>query len=369
VDNNRLKNISSLNSIRAITALIIVIYHAKFILWCGGNEYIAKIGLNHWLEYPLLALDLLSSNGEPIVVCFFILSGFVITHSFRKSNYAIIQFYAIRLIRIFIPFIFSIFLSIATLSLVHWLNPGIFENSIREYNSRLIVAWNNLNLISIIKSIFFIKNKEYIGLNFVYWSLLHEVIFYLIYPIYDRIKMKGRIALTIVLTGFYALFQNHLIYYQIFFLVGILIYDNFSKIDSKPIFSNRKLYILLLPVLYVIMTINFIMHWKIPADLTAAILSIFAFDFVISYKLKWSGIVNYFAEFSYTLYLVHLPILLLTYCLLALLTNQVVFYERYYYYTGVIIAVIGAKMLFFSEKFSLFLIKKLKENFKSNTNK
>jgi peptidoglycan/LPS O-acetylase OafA/YrhL len=369
VDNNRLKNISSLNSIRAITALIIVIYHSKFILWCGGNEYIAKIGLNHWLDYPLLALDLLSSNGEPIVVCFFILSGFVITHSFRKSNYSMIQFYAIRLIRIYIPFIFSIILSISILVLVHWLNPIIFENSIREYNSRLLVAWNNLNLISTIKTFFFIKNQEYIGLNFVYWSLLHEVIFYLIYPIYDRIKTKGRIALIIALTGFYTLFQNHLMYYQIFFLIGILIYDKFSEKDSKPIFNNRKLYILILPVLYLIMTINFIMHWKTGADITAAILSIFAFDFVISYKSKWSGIANYFAEFSYTLYLVHLPILLLTYCLLVLFTNQVVFYERYFYYSGVIIAVLGAKMLFFSEKFSLFLIKKLKENFKTKSTK
>ncbi|HWY36808.1 MAG TPA: hypothetical protein VNX68_19335, partial [Nitrosopumilaceae archaeon] len=54
-------NEKSLHSIRGIAALIIVIFHAKFVLWCGGNEYIKINELNSFFDYVIFSLDMLSS--------------------------------------------------------------------------------------------------------------------------------------------------------------------------------------------------------------------------------------------------------------------------------------------------------------------
>ena len=366
MNSNRLSNIASLNIIRALTSLIIVIYHSKFILWCGGKEYISKIGLCNWYDYPLFALDMLSSNGEPIVVCFFILSGVVISHSYRRSKYSILQFYTIRLTRIYIPFISSIVLSILTLIIVNKFQPEIFNNAIREYNTRLIVARDNLSINSLFNSLIFLKkNNEFIGLNFVYWSLLHEVLFYLLYPVYHLAKSKGRMLLIICLILIFALTNNQILYYQIYFLIGILIYDLFADTNKKPLYKKQYIYLISISICYLIMTITFIKHMKITADIFSTIMSLFAFDYVISYIKKPTPIINKLAEYSYTLYLNHLSILLLLYGIYHSLTNQFVFYERYFYYSGVIIALICCKMLFFSERFSLNVINKLKAYFNS----
>jgi peptidoglycan/LPS O-acetylase OafA/YrhL len=361
VQENKINNIASLNIIRAITSLIIVIYHAKFILWCGGKEYLSKIGLNHWFDYPIFALDMLSSNGEPIVVCFFILSGVVISHSYRKSKYAITTFYGIRLIRIYIPFISSILLSILALIAVHTWTPEIFQNGIREYNARLVVAWDELTISTAIKSLFYQKHNEFIGLNFVYWSLLHEVIFYLLYPLYHLIKTKGRIILLFGLILSFILTQNSIIYYQIYFLIGILIYDYFTHKNTSSLLKNKKLYLFIIGGSYLLMTYSFIHHWKISADIFSTILSIFAFDYVITFVKQTYKPIQKLAEFSYTLYLFHLPILLLTYSMFVLIFKEYVFYDRIFYYLGVIIAVFLCNFLFFTEKFSLFLIRGLKK--------
>lgn len=364
---NKIDNISSLNIIRAITALIVVIYHAKFILWCGGNAYIEQIGFQNWIDYPLFALDMLSSNGEPIVICFFILSGFVITHSFRKSSYSSIQFYIIRIVRIYIPFLNSIILAVIILFFTHYINPEIFEGQIREYNERLGTAWNELHFFSLIKSLILIKEKEYIGLNFVYWSLVHEIIFYLVYPIYNMIKLKGRTALFIALILFFIITKNHLIYNQLYFLIGIFIYDYFAiKKTSSALFKSKKINLLVICFLYILMTVSFIKGWKITADFFSAIMSLVAFDFVLTFISKPNNLIIKLSEYSYTLYLNHLPVLLLTYALISTFVNQAIFYERYYYYIGVLIAVIVCKYLFYAEHFSLYLIKKLKLKFSKN---
>lgn len=363
---NRLQNISSLNIIRALTALIVVVYHSKFILWCGGSVYLEKIGLNHWYDYPLFLMDLLSSNGEPIVVCFFILSGFVITHSYRKSSFSIFQFYSIRLVRIYIPFLAAILFSVLTLVLGHTYFKELFVENIREYNSRLIIAWENLNFESLLKTLIFQKNKEYIGLNFVYWSLLHEVIFYLVYPIYHYLKNKGRLFLFLVLLVMFTFTNNHLIYNQLYFLIGIFIYDLFDQNKTEFLPKNKFISISLIAFFYLLMTFSFIKHWKISADIFSALMSLFAFDFVLINIQKPNKYLMKLGDYSYTLYLNHLSILLLIYLLTFSLTNEFVNYNRFYYYFGTVISVVICRYLFFSEKISLKIIQNLKNKFKNN---
>ncbi len=366
---NKIENIASLNIIRAITSLIIVVYHAKFILWCGGSAFLNNIGLKSWLDYPLFALDMLSSNGEPIVVCFFILSGFVITHSYRKTNYSNFKFYLIRFSRIYIPFLNSILISILAIVFAFYVNPKLFNLNIREYNTRLVYAWNNLNMNSFFQSFFLTKDKEYIGLNFVYWSLLHEVVFYFIYPIYNVIKSKGRILLFMLMTILFLITKNSLIYYQIYFLIGIFIYDFFTlQKQNKTIVNSKFLNLLLIGIFYLLMTISFIKEWKITADIFSTLMSLFAFDYLLTHIKKPNKYLSQLSDFSYTLYLNHLAVLLILYAVFSKLLNKEIFFERQYYYLGVILSVYICKHLFYAEKLSLILIQKLKNTFSTSQN-
>lgn len=369
MQNYKIENIASLNIVRAVTAFIVVVYHAKFILWCGGNAFLSNEGFKNWFDYPLFALDMLSSNGEPIVVCFFILSGFVITHSFRKSNYSNFKFYLIRLTRIYIPFLNSILISILAIVLAYYVNPKIFNLNIREYNTRLVYAWNNLNVTSFFQSFFLTKEKEYIGLNFVYWSLLHEVVFYFIYPLYNVIKSKGRILLFLLMTIFFLMTKNSVIYYQLYFLIGIFIYDFFTlQKENKTIVNSKLLNLLLIAVFYLLMTISFIKEWKITADIFSTLMSFFAFDYLLTHIQKPNKVFSKLSDFSYTLYLNHLAVLLVLYAVFSKIINKEIFFERYYYYIGVILAVFACKYLFYAEKLSLTIIQRLKITFSKSQN-
>ena len=110
------KNTRSLHIIRGIAALVVVIYHSKFILWSGGELWLKNIGFRNFSDYLLLAIDMLSSSGAQCVLVFFVLSGFVIYQSFQNSDKDIRHFFAVRILRIYIPFfIFSFPLSYSTL--------------------------------------------------------------------------------------------------------------------------------------------------------------------------------------------------------------------------------------------------------------
>jgi peptidoglycan/LPS O-acetylase OafA/YrhL len=109
----QLTHVKFLHSVRGIAALIVVIYHAKFVLWCGGHEYLRKTGGLHTLiDYLLFAGDILSSCGRQSVIIFFILSAFVIKYSFVQNQYSWTVFYKHRFIRIYFPYLLSVVFSI-----------------------------------------------------------------------------------------------------------------------------------------------------------------------------------------------------------------------------------------------------------------
>ena len=78
--------VAQLHIFRAIAALGVVLTHARFVLWSGGEAYIAKFPVQKWglFEYPLFFSDLITSLGPQRVYLFFILSGFFAQYSIRN---------------------------------------------------------------------------------------------------------------------------------------------------------------------------------------------------------------------------------------------------------------------------------------------
>ncbi|MBK8495671.1 MAG: hypothetical protein IPL50_12105 [Chitinophagaceae bacterium] len=78
-----MSNIRYLHIVRGLAALLVVFFHAKYVFWVGGTIYMEEVGLHSFWDYVVFSADMLSSCGKECVIVFFILSAFVIKHSFH----------------------------------------------------------------------------------------------------------------------------------------------------------------------------------------------------------------------------------------------------------------------------------------------
>ncbi len=358
-----LANIRYLHIARGLAALLVVFFHSKFVFWVGGTVYSKEIGLHSIGDYILFSADMLSSCGKECVIVFFILSAFVIRHSFSSHHYKWGDFYKIRLIRIYWPFLFSLVLSILTLVIcVNYINPDIYTSSFRQFNSRLSDAYNGLSPAQVIKTVFFIENGEYAGFNYAYWSLGHELIFYLLFPVYSKL---GRYASCFVAAGLVILFAFTgwtVFYYQAFFVAGLILYDYFANFSGTPVIKNKILYLVILAGFFVLVNLTNRMISEKFSDVVTLLFSFFIFDYILYFVKGKNTLLMKLGDISYSLYLNHLPLLLLAYSVITLYTGKLVFYSRIPYYSGVLVALLLTIPLYLlTEKPSIAYLKKLRK--------
>lgn len=358
-----LPNIRYLHIVRGLAALLVVFFHSKYVFWVGGTIYNKEIGLHSFGDYAIFAADMLSSCGKECVIVFFILSAFVIKHSFSSHHYSWANFYKLRVIRIYWPFLFSLLFSILILFLcVNYINPEIQRTNFRDYNTRLGDAYNGLSAVQVIKTIFFIEYGEYAGFNYAYWSLGHELIFYLLFPVYNVMKRNAKLITAAILITLFILTGSTVFYYQVFFVAGLLLYDYFFNHSEKPVIKYKIIYQLLLAVFFIAVNVtNRVISEKF-SDAVTLIFSFFIFDYILYFLKRKNNLLMKLGDISYSLYLNHLPLLLLSYTVITLYTGKLVFYSRVPYYSGVFIAVLLTIPLYYlAEKPSVKFLKKLRK--------
>ena len=109
-----------LHSLRGLCAFYVVIFHAKYVLWSGGTEYLKAHPRAAWgvLDYMAFGFDLLSSAGYEMVIFFFALSGFFIRYAQLRKHRAPLAFYRNRIVRIYPPYLISVLLACLVLTLL-----------------------------------------------------------------------------------------------------------------------------------------------------------------------------------------------------------------------------------------------------------
>jgi peptidoglycan/LPS O-acetylase OafA/YrhL len=372
-----LDKLKLLHAIRGFAAFYVVVYHAKFILWCGGTEYIKAFPRESWniLNYLTFGFDMLSTAGQQMVIIFFVLSGFFIAYSFDKNKQSSKDFYINRAIRIYVPYLSSVVLGILVLYAIGIFNPDLYHvQNGRELNTRLISAYHDLTLSNFLKSLVFLQNSEYIGFNFAYWSLLYEGIFYLIVPfMIPRPNLYFYLSLFLFLIGLIAfphaelgVLGRFVFSYNIYFATGQILYKNIGDIRNKVIaLKGSKIYLQIISfaLLFLMIAIRIMRISDDYCNILAGTLCCFLIILFISFDFPHNmflAVVKKLGEVSFSLYLIHLPILILLYAVINKLSHQLLIY-RHIYPIGVLCAVLFSFVFYkWIEEPSQKLIRKIK---------
>jgi peptidoglycan/LPS O-acetylase OafA/YrhL len=330
-----MQNIKYLHIIRGFAAFFVLLAHAKWPFWIGGTAFLKQTSF--WelsvLDKAGLAFALLSSNGTAMVIIFYVLSGFIIAHSFSKNKWSYKQFIINRSLRIYIPYIASALIAGLLLVISYRLANVLFESPVKDYHQRVMTAYSSgLNLTNFIKTVFFFKTERvnYFGFNYVYWSLLYEMIFYLVFPLLLK-YLKYIFVATLVIYPVHIFYQPlpeidywylYLTEYLFYFLSGIYLYRFVisGKLDFYKGSVWLKKYVLLAIVGLSFFSAELIgfSSYKSISFLAATVMSLSWMIYLLLYGAKngyFTKLFMFLGKISYSLYLIHVPLLLFFYSL------------------------------------------------------
>lgn len=316
----------NLDYFRGVLASIVVIVHTYQILI-----------LPLIYEEDSIILKFMQFMGAYAVVGFILISGYSIMGSlhfnFLSNNRKIDikSFIKGRTLRILPPFIYSLFIIIFVVFVISFfqLNGSDsfrLEQSLYVPREKAIYNWENIfyNLFFLPGVVYDIQTPL---MNGALWSLNFEVYFYLYLLlfslIYSNIKNNFFLCIFLILfiistIAFQFFYKNHtnmqFLYFLMMFLLGSISY--LIKYYRKNIIKKLKFLFLIVLGIIVLLLIFKIKYFMPYASYnTMLLLSIF---FVLIYSLFLSEKRLYFEKFffsiskySYTLYVIHFPLLLL----------------------------------------------------------
>lgn len=345
------KHSPELQSIRGIAALVVLIHHSSFYLSYDPS-----------IKYVFECIF----NAHAAVVIFFVLSGFVLTISLKKNDMnlsSILYFYIRRGFRIYPALWFAIIIG----SLYVFLGERIpFPDNISTWGVGMFHR-DGIHIKSFILGLFGFGLPVPIPI----WSLSIEIIASIFMPVFVLILTRSKIAFVLISALFAMLSlmnidSDRLISaYMIDFLFGAAAFVIFEKSESW--ISDKKFLVIAISMSAFLVMIFFRQagpwrflvsyHARIPSLVEALSASVFVglvhtnaelFPLLRRKVCIWLG------DISYSLYVIHLPILGLLALILGSIFHLSIFIESPFIATLLLIAltaVISAIIADFSYKF------------------
>lgn len=335
MDLNPQRRLDHLDSIRGIASVIVLVDH----VWSMNSEVYRSAhhqlssAFSSFSDFLLYCLAKMEQGGRSAVILFFVLSGFVLAYSLKQKPLPYNGFAIKRVFRIYPAFIVVILISFLLHNLI-----GVRHLSESEWVRDSVDAADTSGLM-LLKTIFFWGTAGTHGLDGVDWSLVHEMRISLIFPLLliavTRFRWLSVVALLafsivcteanfllegIILTGFQeATLPGTLLdtsYFLVFFAAGACLSLEHTKVAELV----SRLPTLVKGLLFLFAAFAFL---KTDADIHAPIgclidylrgmgatilialsLGVASFRTALQHRLSiWLG------RISYSLYLVHLPIL------------------------------------------------------------
>ncbi len=315
------KNLNILDALRGLASIYVLVGHARWLLWEGYHEgYKLHPGAYNFVDKVGMYFFSLFQFGHQAVLFFFVLSGFVIHWSVSKrvdksGKFEIGDYLLRRFKRIYPPLIAAIIFT------CFFDRIGLFQNlpiyfshtqysSINE-NIHPVLNWNSL-----LGNLFFLQTvyTPVWGTNGALWSLMYEWWFYILYIPIGWLFRKHKVATSIFVLlvwilnaeyGVNVLLLKMVINYFIAWYIGVLLAD----------FLMYKTVNIKAPIGYlaVILAVSCLRYYNgIGKDIALAIgIVVFLYFVLTTNKFSYLGKLHKLGGFSYTLYVVHLPLICL----------------------------------------------------------
>ncbi|MFN3782847.1 MAG: acyltransferase family protein [Spirosomataceae bacterium] len=332
-------SIHSIQNLRGIAAISVVLSHL-FVNHTSSSDQITRF-ISSFAELGTLGVEM-----------FFIISGFIIPYSLYKSNYKINDwktFLTKRVIRIYLPYLASLLLTISFILAWKYLLPN--SNNAYIIDSKAI--FTNLFFINPFYKIDFV--------NYSYWTLFVEIQYYLLvaftYPLIFKFKNVGVLLVGLVLfslnfilpAGSLPLYSHFLL-----FTIGTVIFLYYTAQISAFQFLLFCIFLLFTQFLWHF----YILHWN--RTIPVCIVSILSIFFIV--KLNFHNrFIHFLGNISFSLYLIHQPVIVYLNSLMFLKGIQV---DRFIYLVFQLLISLLAAWIFYTiiEKPTHSLLKK---NFKN----
>ncbi|MES2417958.1 MAG: acyltransferase [Bacteroidota bacterium] len=315
--------LGGLETLRGLAAIYVLIHHARWFLWIGyTNGYLKQPDSFNFFNKVLVYFFSLFIYGHEAVIFFFILSGFVIHLKYSnnlKQNIGAFNFkqYLIRRIkRIYPPLLFALLFTFIIDSLGKYYGFPIYGGQ-----TPFPIVKDNFTLTTLAGNLSFLMNTYVYpwGSDFALWSLKFEWWFYMLYPLFFLVTRKSMLAAFCLMLGLYFLsfqtsFWPNKLLLEIFSCMiiwwfGVILADLYTG----RLNLNLKLFIPLLLVIPVLIfrgnkfdkQIQDVLWGLGFSGFLALVLQLIKQDRLPKIITRFKNL----GSFSYTLYIIHIPIL------------------------------------------------------------
>lgn len=317
---------ASLDVVRGLAAVLVLLQHTRLLFFVENTRVEHQMALTR-------ALYFFTSLGHPSVMIFFVLSGFFISNSVLRSisdgRWSWSWYLTQRLTRLYVVLVPALILcAVADRVGIHWfLASGVYSGSPAVHVVLPFVVSERMGLGTMLGNALFLQGVTVptFGSNGALWSLAYEFWYYVAFPalavallvkqaIWRRALWIGLALLVGVFIG------RHISAYFLIWLMGLGV----MYVPPLPMPHRvwRRAFVPLAGLLLIaVLAVLRKTYQSFPTDVTIGL----AFALLLYGLLNaWPqderrqdgkaigfGIPKMFAGFSYTLYLVHLPILVL----------------------------------------------------------
>lgn len=307
--------LASLDGLRGVAAVVVLVHHCFLTIPALAAPYYGNpqgAGALSWLVYSPLHLFW---AGTEAVYLFFVLSGVVLGLSLRSTSFSWSGYFPSRLVRLYVPVVAAVLVALVSISLVSrqpamgsaWLNARPDGYSPAAFVADLTLVGGVSRTVSPL------------------WSLQWEVLFSLLLPVYVVIAARGRLVLqitaAIALAATGAAIGSAILTYLPMFAIGTALAARWDEVSARcervapaswivavmASLVGMVSYWLLLPVLPMAVTRPLSVVLAL-AGITVLILA--AVNFSPLRSLFASRVLGWFGLISFSLYLVHEPLVI-----------------------------------------------------------
>lgn len=332
------KSLAFLDGLRGLAALTVLLHHARWLLWEGWENFTRSTQeystLDRALAYALAPLR----YGHEAVLFFFVLSGFVIHLGFAKrlaaegerARFDWPRYFFRRVRRLYPPLVFALLLTLALDAAGAAQSWGIYRGT-TPYGLINSEIGRDHSIGTALGNLAFLMRSwvPSFGSNGPLWSLHFEWWFYMLYPALWLVSRRSACAATAVVASLFGLSwligpdAGHAFFIARIFTalftwwLGALLADIYTgRIHIR--WSALAPLALLLPVLPIALP-RLAQKWPplghgwLPDTFYGlGFMGLFACCFALherGWKLNLLGRLKPLGDMSYTLYIVHMPIL------------------------------------------------------------